>query len=61
LLRELVDTVVRRGVDILCVQETKWRGQKATEVEDTGFKLWYTGTAAKKKRGRHLDQQEPQV
>jgi hypothetical protein len=30
-------------VDILCVQETKWMGQKAKEVEDTGFKLWYTG------------------
>jgi hypothetical protein len=37
---------VRRGVDILCVQETKWRGQKAKEVEDTG--LWYTGMAANK-------------
>jgi exonuclease III len=37
---------VRRGVDILCVQETKWRGQKAKKVEDTGFKLWYTGMAA---------------
>nr|AWA44767.1 hypothetical protein SO140N16_000001 [Saccharum officinarum] len=23
--------------------ETKWKGQKAKEVEDTGFKLWYTG------------------
>nr|XP_040254128.1 craniofacial development protein 2-like [Aegilops tauschii subsp. strangulata] len=44
-LRELVDAVVTRGVDILCVQETKWRGQKAKEVEDIGFKLWYTGTA----------------
>jgi exonuclease III len=39
---------VRRGVDILCVQETKWRGQKAKEVEDTGFKLWYMGAAANK-------------
>ncbi|KAG2574523.1 hypothetical protein PVAP13_7KG336600 [Panicum virgatum] len=29
-LRELVD-------------ETKWKGQKTKEVEDTGFKLWYTG------------------
>jgi len=35
---------VRRGVDILCIQETKWKGQKAKEVEDTGFKLWYSGT-----------------
>ncbi|XP_044457731.1 uncharacterized protein [Triticum aestivum] len=40
------EKAVRRGVDILCVQETKWRGQKAKEVEDTDFKLWYTGTAA---------------
>ena len=34
-LRELVDATVRRGVDILCIQETKWKGQKAKEVEDT--------------------------
>lgn len=37
---------MRRGVDILCVQETRLRGQKAKEVEDTGFKLWYMGTVA---------------
>ena len=43
-LRELVDAVIRRRVNILCVQETKWKGQKAKEVEGTGFKLWYTGT-----------------
>jgi exonuclease III len=35
-------------VNILCIQETKWKGQKAKEVEDTGFKLWYTGTTANK-------------
>jgi exonuclease III len=34
--------MIRRRVNILCVQETKWKGQKANEVEDTGFKLWYT-------------------
>ena len=38
-LPELVDAVIRRRVNILCVQETKWKGQKAKEVEDTGFKL----------------------
>jgi exonuclease III len=38
-LREIVDTMIRRRVNILCVQETKWNGQKAKEVEDTGFKL----------------------
>ncbi|ONM58670.1 Retrovirus-related Pol polyprotein LINE-1 [Zea mays] len=47
-LREIVDVVVRRRVNILCVQETKWKGQKAKEVEGTGFKLWYTGTATNK-------------
>ncbi|XP_071680063.1 uncharacterized protein [Lolium perenne] len=39
---------MRRRVDVLCVQETKWKGQKAKEVEDTGFKLWYTGTTSNK-------------
>ena len=38
-LRELVDTVVRKRVNILCVQETKWTGQKAKEVENTRFRL----------------------
>jgi hypothetical protein len=45
-LRELVDTAIRRCVNILYVQETKWKGQKAKEVDNTGFKLWYTGTIA---------------
>jgi exonuclease III len=38
--------MIRRRVNILCVQETKWKGQKAKEVEDTGFKLWYTGNTS---------------
>jgi exonuclease III len=42
-LRELVDIAIRRRVNIICVQQTKWTGQKAKEVENTGFKLWYTG------------------
>jgi exonuclease III len=45
-LRELVDAASRRRVSILCVQETKWKGQKAKEVENTGFKLWYSRTVA---------------
>ena len=36
-LRELVDTAIRRRVNILCVEETN--GQKAKEVDNTGFKL----------------------
>jgi exonuclease III len=42
-LRDLVDTVIRRCVNILCVQKTKWTTKKAKEVKNTGFKLWYTG------------------
>jgi hypothetical protein len=34
----------------------KWKGQKAKEVEDTGFKLWYTGnTSIKSAVGIVLD------
>ena len=43
-LRELVDTTMRRHVNILCIQENKWKCQKAKEVDNTGFKLWYIGT-----------------
>ena len=49
-LRELVDTATRGRVNILCVQETKWKGQKAKEVDDTGFKLWYTGRVVNRNR-----------
>jgi hypothetical protein len=45
-LREVVDTMIRRRVNIICVQEMKWNGQKTKEVEDTGFKLWYTGNTS---------------
>jgi hypothetical protein len=47
-LREVVDTMIRQCVNILCIQETKWKGQKAKEVEDTGLKFWYAGTMSTK-------------
>jgi hypothetical protein len=40
--------MIRRCVNIICVEETKWKGQKAKELEDTGFKLWYTGNTSTK-------------
>jgi hypothetical protein len=46
--REVIDTIIRQHVNIIYVQETKWKGQKAKEVEDTGFKLWYTNTTSTK-------------
>jgi exonuclease III len=47
-LQEVVDTMIRRCVNILCVQEMRWKGQKAKEVEDTAFKLWYIGNMSTK-------------
>jgi exonuclease III len=47
-LREVVDTIIRQRVNILCIQEMKWKGQKENEVEDTNFKLWYTCTMLSK-------------
>ena len=38
--RELADMMERRKVDILCVQETRWRGSKTRSIRD-GFKLFY--------------------
>ncbi|XP_051775304.1 uncharacterized protein LOC127525948 [Erpetoichthys calabaricus] len=40
--RELADMMERRKVDILCVQETKWKGSKARWIGG-GFKLFYHG------------------
>ncbi|XP_071687064.1 uncharacterized protein [Rutidosis leptorrhynchoides] len=39
--RELVDTLIKRKVDILCVQETRWRGEEAVCIDD--YKLWFSG------------------
>ncbi|KAK2921658.1 hypothetical protein Q8A73_001143 [Channa argus] len=41
--RELIDMMQRRKVDILCVQETRWKGSKARSV-GAGFKLFYHGS-----------------
>ncbi|KAK3530856.1 hypothetical protein QTP70_002887 [Hemibagrus guttatus] len=37
----------RRKVDILCVQETRWKGGKARSIE-AGFKLFYYGVYSKR-------------
>jgi hypothetical protein len=49
-LREMVDTMIRQHVNIFCVQQTKWKGQKAKDVKDTGFKFCYIDTTANKNR-----------
>ena len=40
--QEVVDFIERRKIYIMCVQETKWKGRKATELGN-GFKLFYIG------------------
>ncbi|KAK3548709.1 hypothetical protein QTP70_017261, partial [Hemibagrus guttatus] len=45
--RELADMMERRKVDILCVQETRWKGSKARSI-GAGFKLFYYGVDSKK-------------
>ncbi|KAK3509034.1 hypothetical protein QTP70_018812 [Hemibagrus guttatus] len=37
----------RRKVDILCVQETRWKGSKARSI-GAGFKLFYYGVDSKR-------------
>ncbi|KAK9119344.1 hypothetical protein Scep_017437 [Stephania cephalantha] len=33
--------MIRRRVNIACLHETKWVGEKSREIGSTGFKLWY--------------------
>ncbi|KAK3556427.1 hypothetical protein QTP70_008339 [Hemibagrus guttatus] len=45
--RELADMMERRKVDILCVQETRWKGSKARCI-GAGFKLFYYSVDSKR-------------
>ncbi|KAK3548160.1 hypothetical protein QTP70_004841 [Hemibagrus guttatus] len=45
--RELADMMERRKVDILCVQENRWKGSKARSI-GAGFKLFYYGVDSKR-------------
>nr|GFD04844.1 hypothetical protein [Tanacetum cinerariifolium] len=40
--RELAEVLKRRRVNICCVQETKWKGEKAKEIGE-GYKIIYSG------------------
>ena len=49
--RELADLMERRNVDILCLQETKWKGRKARSIGG-GSKPFYNRADGRKKRDR---------
>jgi len=44
---ETVDLMTRRRLNILCVQETRWKGKKARELGN-GYKLFYCGAHTKR-------------
>lgn len=48
--RAIADLMKERKVDVLCVQETRWTGNKAKELGD-GFKLIYGGANNEKRNG----------
>ena len=45
--REVTDLMERRGVDILCVQETRRKGKRARCIGG-GYKMWYCGSENKR-------------
>ena len=49
--RELADMMERRNVDILCLQETKWKGSKARNIRGE-CKIFYNGADGRKKWDR---------
>ena len=44
---EVVDMMKRKGMGVLCVQETRWKGKKAREMGN-GYKMYYAGEDGKK-------------
>ena len=45
--REVADLMERRGINILCVQETCWKGEKARCIGGK-YKMWYCGSENQK-------------
>ena len=45
--RELADLREQRNVDLVCLQETKWKGSKARNIGG-GCKLFYNGADGRK-------------
>ena len=46
-MKEVANLMERRGVDILCVQETLWKGERAKCIGGE-YKMWYCGSGNKK-------------
>ena len=48
--RELADMMERMKVGVLCVQETRWKGNKARELGGD-YKLFYSGADERGRNG----------
>ena len=48
--REVADLMRRRNVDVLCVEETRWKGNKAKELGD-GHKIFYCRANSQSRNG----------
>lgn len=45
---KIVDAIVWRKINFMCLHETKLIGEKAKELDNSSFKLWYTGKVRSK-------------
>ena len=55
--RELAEVLKRRNVNICCVQETKWKGERVREIGE-GYKIIYSGRPSTRNRvGVILDEE----
>ncbi|XP_046998037.1 uncharacterized protein LOC124613379 [Schistocerca americana] len=48
--REIVDMMQRRKIKALCVQETRWKGNKA-KISAEGYKLLYSSASPESRNG----------
>ena len=39
---EVVDVMIMRKINIMCLQETRWVGKKIKTLSETRYKIWYT-------------------
>ena len=47
---ESVDLMERKKLGVMCIQETRWKGNKAREL-GAGFKLFYSSADANRRSG----------
>ena len=39
---EVVDVIIRRKINIMCLQEMRWVGKKIKILSESGYKIQYT-------------------